>query len=57
MSYTGHRSPAMLDRYNDQEHDHAMGAAKLSSYISAQLSDNRGRDAEKPVAQVLPIAR
>ena len=42
-----------------QGHDHATAAAKVqvTSYISAELSDNRGRDAEKPVGQVLSIAR
>jgi integrase len=59
MSYTGHRSRSRLERYNitDQEHDHAGAAAKLSSYISAELSDNRGVDDEKPGAQVVGLPR
>lgn len=50
MSYTGHRSRSMLERYDitDQELDHTNAAAKLSSYISAGLSDNRVSDSEKP---------
>ena len=31
-----------------QEHDHAPAGAKLPSYNPAELSDNRGRDAETP---------
>ena len=55
----GVRRGSMLERYNitDQEHDHAAAAARRASYISAELSDNRGPDGEQPVAQVVELSR
>ena len=62
MAYLGHKSRAMLSRYNvtEQQNDHANAAAKLTAYLAA--SDSvvtngavSGPDGDKAPAPVIAL--